>query len=171
MGTLISPPDACAAHLCIDMQNLFAPGGPWATPWMERVAPFVAALVERAPERTIFTRFIPPQTKKLARGIWQLYYEKWGCVTGDRLAPHWLNLIPALARHAPPAALSDWQTYCAFGNGQLDALLTQKHVNTLVVSGGETDGRRARDRSCGRRSRLPRYPCARRPLQLFRSKP
>jgi nicotinamidase-related amidase len=53
--------------------------------------------------------------------------------------PHWLNLIPALARHAPPAALIDRQTYCAFGNGQLDALLTQKHVNTLVVSGGETD--------------------------------
>ena len=72
MGTLLSPPGAYAAHLCIDMQNLFAPGGPWATPWMERVAPFVAALVERAPERTIFTRFIPPQTKESARGIWQL---------------------------------------------------------------------------------------------------
>ena len=72
MGTLLSPPGAYAAHLCIDMQNLFAPGGPWATPWMERVAPFVAALVEHAPERTIFTRFIPPQTKELARGIWKL---------------------------------------------------------------------------------------------------
>jgi len=139
MGTLLSPPGADAAHLCIDMQNLFAPGGPWAMPWMERVAPLVAALVEHAPERTIFTRFIPPQTKESARGMWKLYYEKWECVTGDRLAPHWLDLIPALARHAPPATLIDRQTYCAFGSGQIDALLKQKHVNTLVVSGGETD--------------------------------
>ena len=21
-------------HLCVDMQNLFAPGGPWAASWM-----------------------------------------------------------------------------------------------------------------------------------------
>jgi nicotinamidase-related amidase len=47
MGTLLSPPGAYAANLCIDMQNLFAPGGPWATPWMERVAPFVAALTQK----------------------------------------------------------------------------------------------------------------------------
>ena len=39
MGKLLSPPGPRTAHLCIDMQNLFAPGAPWATPWMERVMP------------------------------------------------------------------------------------------------------------------------------------
>lgn len=42
------------------MQRLFAEGGPWPTPWMPRVLPTVEKLVTRAPERTIFTRFIPP---------------------------------------------------------------------------------------------------------------
>ncbi|MET4295277.1 nicotinamidase-related amidase [Bradyrhizobium sp. LB8.2] len=48
-------------HLCIDMQNIFAPGGLWATPWMERVLPTVAAIASRYRARTIFTRFITPQ--------------------------------------------------------------------------------------------------------------
>jgi hypothetical protein len=29
-------PIADAVHLSIDMQNIFAPGGLWETPWMER---------------------------------------------------------------------------------------------------------------------------------------
>src|ERR1700748_3638759 len=84
MGKLLSPPGVNAAHLCIDMQNLFAPGAPWATPWMERVLPMTVQFVERAPERTIFTRFIRPQNKEAARGVWRAYYEKWECVTRDR---------------------------------------------------------------------------------------
>jgi nicotinamidase-related amidase len=94
MGTLLSPPGAYAANLCIDMQNLFAPGGPWATPWMERVAPFVAALVERAPERTIFTRFIPPQTKE-SRHVEALLrkmgmrYRRPACRTGSISSLRW----------------------------------------------------------------------------------
>ena len=39
------PPNA--VHLCIDMQNIFAPGAPWETPWLERVVPVAAALAER----------------------------------------------------------------------------------------------------------------------------
>jgi nicotinamidase-related amidase len=48
-------------HLCIDMQRIFSPDGPWATPWMERVLPVVLAISHRFPERTVFTRFITPQ--------------------------------------------------------------------------------------------------------------
>ncbi len=43
-----------AAHLCIDMQNIFAPGGPWETPWMERVLPAIEAIAARYREHTIF---------------------------------------------------------------------------------------------------------------------
>jgi hypothetical protein len=34
-------------HLCLDMQRIFAPGGPWATPWMERVLPVVTSIASR----------------------------------------------------------------------------------------------------------------------------
>jgi nicotinamidase-related amidase len=139
MGKLLSPPRSHTAHLCIDMQNLFAPGALWATPWMERVTPLTVSLVERAPARTIFTRFIPPLRKEDARGVWRAYYEKWECVTRERLDPNMLELIAPLARFVPPAATVDRQTYCAFGNGQLHAYLDQHQMDTLIISGGETD--------------------------------
>ena len=49
-------------HLCVDMQWLFTVDGPWPTPWMQRVTPVVTNLVARFPERTVFTRFISPET-------------------------------------------------------------------------------------------------------------
>src|SRR3981081_3985159 len=39
MGRLKAPPGPEAVHLCLDMQLLFGPQGPWSTPWMERVLP------------------------------------------------------------------------------------------------------------------------------------
>jgi nicotinamidase-related amidase len=135
MGKLLSPPGAHAVHLCIDMQNLFAPGAPW----MEWVLPVAVALVEHDPARTIFTRFIPPQNKLSARGAWKAYYEKWECVTGEHLDPLMLELASPLWRYVPPANMIDRQTYSAFSNGQLSQLLDEHHVDTLVISGGETD--------------------------------
>ena len=32
------------------MQNIFAPGGIWATPWMERVLPAIVAVAELNPQ-------------------------------------------------------------------------------------------------------------------------
>jgi nicotinamidase-related amidase len=139
MGRFVTPPGDRTVHLCIDMQNLFTPGAPWATPWLERTVPVITALVEHAPKRTVFTRFIPPLNKDAARGVWKAYYKKWECVTREKLAPHMIELIPALARHAPPAAVIDRQTYCAFGNGRLSAYLNEHQVDTLLISGGETD--------------------------------
>jgi len=106
---------------------------------MERVMPFVAALVAHAPARTVFTGFIPPKSKEAARGVWKAYYEKWECVTRARLDPHMLELAGPLARFVPPAHVIDRQTYCAFANGRLEAFLAQHNVDTVVFSGGETD--------------------------------
>src|SRR4051794_32370633 len=39
-----------AVHLCVDMQRLFAPEGPWPTPWMEIVLPQAVRLTEHCPE-------------------------------------------------------------------------------------------------------------------------
>jgi hypothetical protein len=43
------PLSTSTAHLCVDMQNLFAEHTPWHTPWMERVRPVVAKLARHRP--------------------------------------------------------------------------------------------------------------------------
>jgi nicotinamidase-related amidase len=139
MGRLLTPIGANAAHLCIDMQRLFEPGAPWSTPWMPRVLPEITGLVRHAPVRTLFTRFIPPRSKDEARGAWKAYYEKWHCVTREEAADGLLDLVPSLAAYLPPAHLIDRQTYSAFGNGRLQSFLGEHGVDTLIVSGGETD--------------------------------
>src|SRR5882757_7848242 len=62
---------ARAVHLCLDMQNLLGPQGPWAAKWAERVLPAVVSLAEHAPSRTVFTRFVPPAEPDDARGAWR----------------------------------------------------------------------------------------------------
>src|ERR1700730_13761624 len=69
-----------AVHLCIDMQRLFGPYGIWPTPWMEIVLPRIASIASRFPERTIFTRFIPPQRPEDMPGTWRCYYENGGAL-------------------------------------------------------------------------------------------
>ena len=56
-------PISNAVHLSIDMQNLFAPGGIWATPWMQRVLPAIVTVAEINPQRTVFTRFVTPPAR------------------------------------------------------------------------------------------------------------
>jgi nicotinamidase-related amidase len=69
MGDIKAPPGAGSIHLCVDMQNLFAADGPWPTPWMEKVLPTIVRLAEHAPERTVFTRFIPPACRTCHAGV------------------------------------------------------------------------------------------------------
>jgi nicotinamidase-related amidase len=89
-------------HLCVDMQRIFSSEGPWATPWMERVLPVVLAIGQRFPERTVFTRFITPQHAEDMPGTWRLYYEKWRQTTREQLDVRLLQLMPDLAKLAPP---------------------------------------------------------------------
>ncbi|PWE78190.1 cysteine hydrolase [Bradyrhizobium sp. SUTN9-2] len=128
-----------AVHLCIDMQNIFAPDGLWATPWMERVLPTVVSVVARHAERTIFTRFITPQDPEDRPGQWQSYFRRWRQATRRHLPSSALELVPALARFVPPAAVIDKPAYSAFSNPGLASLLVEKNVGTVVISGAETD--------------------------------
>jgi nicotinamidase-related amidase len=139
MGSLLVPPGPNAVHLCVDMQNLFAPDGPWSTPWMENSLPSVVRLTSHAPERTVFTRFIPPRSAVDARGVWREYYQKWDKVTRDNLDPRFLKLVPALQKFVPPATVIDRMVYSGFGGGRLLDFLSSHNVDTLIVSGGETD--------------------------------
>ncbi|WP_440640777.1 cysteine hydrolase family protein [Bradyrhizobium sp. PUT101] len=128
-----------AVHLCIDMQNIFTPGGLWATPWMERVLPTIVSVVSRHPARTIFTRFIAPRDPEDRPGQWQSYFRRWHQATRRHLPPSALELVPALNRFVPPAAVIDKPAYSAFSNPGLASLLVEKKVATVVISGAETD--------------------------------
>jgi len=127
------------AHVVVDMQNLFALGAPWQVPWMDRVLPVIAEIAERHAERTIFTRFIPPDHPEDAHGAWRRYYERWRHITGARIDPELLSLVPRLAALVPPAVIIDKQVYSPFANPQLIRLLRNRHVDSLVLTGLESD--------------------------------
>jgi nicotinamidase-related amidase len=131
--------DAHTAHLCVDMQNMFAKDTPWHTPWMERVLPVVANIAEAHAAQTIFTRFIPPERPEARPGRWRAYYERWRAMTWDRLHPELLDLVSPLQRLVPPAVVIDKPVYSAFAAPQLRELLVQRRVEALVVTGAETD--------------------------------
>jgi nicotinamidase-related amidase len=139
MGELRAPPGPAAVHLCLDMQRLFGPEGPWPTPWMERVLPTVARIVERAPARSVFTRFIPAATPGDAHGMWRAYYHKWQDVTRRSLDLSLLDLMPALQGYVPPARIFDKPVYSAFAGGTLHAELRRGRIDTLIITGAETD--------------------------------
>ncbi|WP_323717947.1 cysteine hydrolase family protein [Paracoccus aminovorans] len=128
-----------ALHLCIDMQRLFAPGSPWAVPWIENTRPAVAALVAARPERTVFTRFIPPEGQGAAPGTWARYYAEWPQMLRERLDREWLELLPELARHVPPARVIDKPVYSPWHDGRLHRFLRSAGISALAISGGETD--------------------------------
>lgn len=126
-------------HLCIDMQRLFAEPTEWHAPWMERVLPEVLRLVEMAPERTVFTRFIPPRTADDVGGTWRRYYQRWSAMTRERLEPGLLELMPELARFTPPARVLDKPIYSPWLGSRLHAELRASDIDTVVISGAETE--------------------------------
>ena len=126
-------------HVCVDMQNIFAPGGIWATPWMPRVLPVITELVGRHAERTIFTRFITPHDSSDAPGMWQDYYAHWPEALHANLEPHALDLIPDLARFVPPADVVDKMHYSGFIGSDLRSRLIAMSADSLVITGAETD--------------------------------
>ena len=138
-GLIHGPLSGGTVHLCLDMQLMFGPEGPWPTPWMERVRPVVAALAERFRDANVFTRFIPPASPDDEIGTWRPFYRRWRQVTRDRLDPAMLDLLPELAAFVPPAPVIDKARFSAFTAPALLELLTAGHVDTLVVSGAETD--------------------------------
>lgn len=106
---------------------------------MERVLPVVAALANRRPERTVFTRFIPPKNPGQMPGMWRRYYERWRVATREVLPLELLNLMPPLAALCPPAVVIDKTRYSAFVEPGLLTCLRQRGTDALIISGSETD--------------------------------
>ena len=128
-----------AVHLCVDMQRIFSRGGLWQTPWMERVLPTIAAVTALQPARTVFSRFITPARPDQAPGQWKRYYRRWVAATRENLQPSQLDLVPELACYAPPAVIIDKPAYSAFYRSSLASFLAERQVETVIVSGAETD--------------------------------
>jgi len=106
---------------------------------MNRVLPIVVELANRHPERTVFTRFIPPKRATDMPGMWQRYYSRWKVATREHLDPDLLELAPALAKLCPPAAVVDKTRYSAFSAPNLIPLLQARAADGLIVTGAETD--------------------------------
>jgi nicotinamidase-related amidase len=128
-----------SVHLCVDMQRIFSDEGPWPTPWMNKVLPATTALASRFPERTVFTRFIPPERPEQMPGMWQRYYTRWRATTREVLDLTLLELMPPLAALCPPATVIDKTRYSAFAEPGLIEHLRQRDADALIVSGSETD--------------------------------
>ncbi|AHG48346.1 cysteine hydrolase (plasmid) [Rhizobium leguminosarum bv. trifolii CB782] len=126
-------------HLCVDMQRMFAEDTPWHVPWMARVAPQIEELAGRHPSRTIFTRFLPPEHADEMPGKWRDYYRKWWMMTGEHLPRDLVDVASSLASLVPPARRFDKRTYSPWIDGRLHQTLQSERVDTLVITGGETD--------------------------------
>lgn len=136
MGALTEPN---AIHLCVDMQRMFAEETDWHAPWLTGVLPAVEALVDFRPAQTVFTRFIPAPTPDQASGAWRDYYQKWSAMTREQLPAEMLELVPSLARYAPPATVIDKPIYSPWFSPELIRLLRSRKTETIIISGGETD--------------------------------
>ncbi len=133
------PPGVRAAHLCIDMQTVFAERTDWHLPWLERVLPSVLRIARARPDRTIFTRFVPPERPEEMPGTWRRYYRRWRHMTLDRLDPAMVELVPELAALVPPATVIDKRVYSPFVEPALREHLRARRIDTLIVTGAETD--------------------------------
>lgn len=126
-------------HLCIDMQRMFAEDTPWHVPWMKTVADPIHDLAARHAERTVFTRFVPPARADAMPGLWRSYYEKWWMMTTEHLPAEMVDLVPPLRALVPPARIFDKMTYSPWVCGRLHRQLAGEGVETVVLTGGETD--------------------------------
>jgi nicotinamidase-related amidase len=127
------------AHLCVDMQRIFADDTPWHAPWIRRILPAIEEIAGALSSSTVFTRFIPPQNIDAAPGRWKNYYALWPEMVADRLSPDLLDLVSPLKRFTPPGRLFDKPVYSPWWSGQLHRTLQARGANTLVITGGETD--------------------------------
>jgi nicotinamidase-related amidase len=138
-GRTLAALDARAVHLCIDMQNLLGPESPWHAPWAAGVLPNVTRIAEAHAGRTIFTRFVPPADPEALPGTWRRYYRRWDRLTARKIDPHLIELLPPLKALVPPAAVIDKPVYSPFTGRRLKAMLRARAIETLVVTGAETD--------------------------------
>jgi nicotinamidase-related amidase len=133
------PIPANAVHICVDMQRMFMPPGPWAVEWFPQTLPKIVRLTQRRPARTIFTRFIPAMRPGDGHGQWRSYYERWAEMTLQNAGADIIELAPELKSFVPPARQFDKPVYSPWFDGKLGRALVAEDADTIIVSGGEAD--------------------------------
>jgi nicotinamidase-related amidase len=128
-----------AVHICVDMQRIFAEETEWASPAVHWIAPAVAQICERSPERTIFTRFLTAERVENAKGQWQAYYRRWNSMLANRLDRDLFGLVPMLRRFTPPARVIDKYVHSGFENPALQTRLDELGAKTVIFTGVETE--------------------------------
>jgi len=126
-------------HAVVDMQRVFAEATDWRTPTITDVVPPILTMVRAHPRQTVFTRFMTPPTVEAATGDWQRFYARWRSVVRDRMAPAMFDLMEPFAGFVPPAEAIDKLTFSAFASPAFVASLARRDVETLVLSGVETE--------------------------------
>ena len=121
------------------MQTLFAERTDWHVPWLERVLPLVVQVARANPDRTLFTRFAPPENLEEATGSWRRYYRRWHHITREQLNPRLIELVPPVASLAPPAVVSIKCTTRRSRSLHLGGPLKEQATDCLVITGAETD--------------------------------
>ncbi|BAB54871.1 cysteine hydrolase family protein [Mesorhizobium japonicum] len=119
------------------MQKLFAEPSEPATPWITRVLPRIASLVERKAEQTIFTRFIPAARVGQGTGTWKRYHERWASMTMEAVGPEMVELLPPLPAFTPLAKIIDKHIYSPWPEGRLQSELAGRRIDTLVTTGAK----------------------------------
>ena len=133
------PELARAMHIVIDMQRLFADHPDWAVKDIGRIREEVTWLAEHKPGRTFWTRFIPAQSAEAAKGSWRKYYDAWPTATLDGGGAAYVDLLPEHRTLAGKAAIFDKGTFSAFSNEKFAGALNAAGIETLILSGVETD--------------------------------
>ena len=133
------PDLARAMHIVIDMQRLFVEHPDWAVKDISRIRKEVTWLAEHKPGRTFWTRFVPARNATSAQGAWRKYYERWPTATLDGGGADYVELLLEHRTLAGKAGIFDKSTFSAFGNEKFGAALQAAGIDTLILSGVETD--------------------------------
>lgn len=126
-------------HIVIDMQRLVAEQTAWHSPAVAGILPNVLKLSSAFRDETLYARFVTPPNIDAAHGCWKPFYRRWPMVTGEQLDPRLLDLMEPLAKLARPHQLFDKSGFSIFSSQGLDACLKSAGVDTVILSGTETD--------------------------------
>ena len=133
------PFGASVLHICIDMQRLFLEPGPWYGEACLGVIEPQKRLINHAPMRSLFTRFITANTADDATGSWQRYYRQWHSVTQDEAGSEILELHPEILPLARPENIFDKLTHDAFNSESFCQRIKDEAPSALILTGIETD--------------------------------
>jgi nicotinamidase-related amidase len=121
------------------MQLMFALETKWASEAIWRALPGILKISDRYTSQTVFTRFICPRELSETTGQWTRFYADAEGMLSNNLHPSMMELLPELKKFIPPARTVDRKVFSALDSTELKTQLTQESINTLVITGFETD--------------------------------